>query len=72
MAGGHTTAPVPTGFVVSPGSGPIAGAAEPPSEVLRSDEQASSTALPNVRLTTSYSQPLPLRRFGQGPADSAT
>jgi hypothetical protein len=72
MAGGRTTAPVPTGFVVSPGSGPIAGASEPPGQPLRSDGQASATALPNVRVTTSYTQPLRLRRFGQGPSDSAT
>lgn len=72
MAGGQTTAPVATGFVVAPGSGPIAGAPEPPAEALRSDGHASSTALPDVRLTTSYSEPLRLRRFGQWPADSAT
>jgi hypothetical protein len=72
MAGGQTTAPVQTGFVVSPGSGPITGAPEPPSEALRSDVHASSTALPDVRLTTTYSEPLRLRRFGQWPADSAT
>jgi hypothetical protein len=72
MAGGQTTAPVPTGFVVAPGSAPIAGASEPPSESPRSDGQTSATALPNVRLTTSYTQPLRLRRFGQGPSDSAT